>query len=164
MSWQVEFPLIIRYMINDIDTPQTYADARLQELALISALRTNAEISFPHNYVVDIVGSGLSPDPTLDPRDDNFISLVTLNAAYTLAYSEAKMSAGQGIAIKDGSSSIDLKGVAQYKFSIAQDLKQQYDDAKLAYQAGNHIVGSAILSPFRIYYPIQPYDPLRPLY
>jgi hypothetical protein len=164
MSWQEEFPIIIRYMINDISAPQTYTDDGLRELALISALRTNAEISFPNMYTVDIVGSGLSPDPTAAPRDDNFISLVSLKAAYTLAFAEAKTSAGQGIAIKDGSSSIDLKGVAQYKFSLAQDLKSQYDDAKLAYQGGNHIIGSAILSPFRIYYPIQPYDPLRPLY
>ena len=144
--------------------PPTFDDTRLLELALIAALKVNAEVSFPQAYSINIEAQSIAPDPTIVNRDENFISLISLKAASILAFSEAKTSAGQGIDIKDGSSSISLRGVAQAKFQLAKELEQQYQDTKLAYQAGNHVVGNAILGPFRIYFPIYPYNTSYPMY
>lgn len=163
--FETECVLITRHMIDDVGDTPTYSDTRIIELLLVSALRVKAEVTFPVTYSIDVDALAINPDPTLPGyRDDNFISLITLKAASLLAYSEAKTSAGQGIAIKDGSSSIDLKGVANSKLALAKDLEKQYQDAKYAYQAGSNGVGKAILTPYKVFYPTLTYNPLQPLY
>lgn len=155
--WQTEIPIILRYMINDLSDTPTYTDNRLSTLFLVSAQMTQSEIGFSTTYSIDIPGTGLSPDPTEpDSRNDAFINLTCLKAACILGRGEAKIAAGQAIEIKDGSSSISLKGVGSSKLLVSNNYCKDYEDAKFDYlvTGGNldgNVPGEFIVGPFKIY-------------
>lgn len=150
--WDETIPILIRHQIDDLSDTPTYDDDRLLELTLVAATLLRSEVKFTTTYTVNIDSQILRPDPTAEAtRDDNFVSLVVLKACCILAKAESKTSAGQGIAIKDGSSSIDLKGVAGGKQQIAKTFCQEYEDAKFQYKTGTYIPMKAILSPYRVY-------------
>ena len=151
--WDDTIVTMIRNVIDDTDTESpTYSDDRLRELILTAATLLRLDIKTPVNYRVDIDSQILSPDPTKEAtRDDSYVALLVLKSACILAKAEAKTSAGQGIAIKDGSSSIDLKGVAGGKQQTAKTFCEEYQDAKFQYQSGANVSIRAILSPYRVY-------------
>lgn len=146
--WRDEATTMLRYIINDLNS-ETYNDSRLQTSIVIAAKYVNDEI-FSGQYNISIVGSGsISPDPS---SDESFINLTVLKSACLISMGEAKIAAGQGIAIKDGSSSLDLKGVAGSKKTIMDSYCKAYNDAKLQYQmsgGSNGVPGQAIFGPIK---------------
>lgn len=139
-----EIMLMVRYLINDVDGA-TYSDSRLRTAALIGAKYVNP--LFENYYTISLSGSGsISPDPS-----QAFMNLTTLKTACLISTGEAKISAGQGIAIKDGSSSLDLKGVSSSKSDMMKSYCEMYEEAKNEYLAAgdgtNGPPGAAILSP-----------------
>jgi hypothetical protein len=153
MAWQTELPIIIRHLIDDLNETPTYNDNRLVELILVCAQLLQQEVSFEQIFIVDVDEYTISPDPTnrnANTRDDGFISLVCLKCASILTRSEFRISAGQGIAIKDGASSIDLKGVAQSKKQVADFYQNTFEEAKLCYVAGSRTAGEIIVTPFKL--------------
>lgn len=132
--WTDEMIPMLRYLINDIDAT-TYTNTRLQTQLAISARYVNQEL-FENYYTVSPIGSGsISPDPTVE-RNENFINLTVLRAGCDIGRNEFKLSAGQAISIRDGSSALDLKGTAASKEIVKNDLCSLYANAKSEYLMG----------------------------
>jgi hypothetical protein len=154
MSFNTELTLILRHIIDDTDsTAYKYADSRLQELLHIAALLVKTEVSLGIDYTIDIDAPSITPDPTdTETRNDGYINLTVMKAACLLGTSESSTAAGQSIDIKDGQSSVGLKGIGAAKLNSAKNLCQIYADAKKSFVLGSNIPGHAIVSPFHTWY------------
>lgn len=147
MSWQDEMVPIVRALINDMDSPTTYSDTRLEETIVIAAQMTNLFITFGNTYTISVSSTSISPDPT-ESRDDAFINLVSLRAACFIYDSEAKQASRLGIRVNDGPSSIDVSGRLSSALALAKKFQDMYDFARVQYLAGNSIAGQAVLTPY----------------
>jgi hypothetical protein len=157
MSWQAEMRTVLRAMVDDIDSPQAYSDARLEQLLAVAAQFVANEMSFPLDYTADVTAPDISPDPTDrdgGSRNDDFVNLVCLRAACLIDHGKVRRAVGQGIMVKDGSSTIDLRDSAKgYLQLLAKGWCAVYQQAKDEYRAGQTGagVGVAILGPFRAF-------------
>ena len=149
MAWQTEMTTLLRYVINDSDSPVEFTDERLKRLITSSAQLTLGVVDFPRTYVVDVAATGIVPDPTTAPRDDGFINLVILKAACLLATGDYRKSANKGLIIRDGPSSIDARALVQSKQELMESLCRDYTEAELEFRLGNSKAGHAILGPHR---------------
>lgn len=150
MAWTTEIPLIVRYLVNDLDNSNySYSDSRIRQTITVAAYFLRNDVDLPNSYTIDIGSSSISPDPTEEETKDNdFITLVALKTACIIVGSEIKSESGNAIAIKDGPSSIDLRGVTSVLSVLYKDLCDKYEYAVLDYKAGNSIGGQAILGPY----------------
>lgn len=149
-GWQPEMITLLRYVINDVDTSQQeFSDERLGNLLLSAAHLTLGSIDFKSDYVVDVAASGITPDPTSGARDNNFINLVILKAACLLSAGEYRIASNKGIALRDGPSSVDARGLIAAKKDIMEDSCEKYKQAEYEYRLGNSNVGEAIIGPHR---------------
>ena len=149
MAWQTEMTTLLRYVINDSESPQEFSDARLQRLIVSSAQLTLGVVDFPKTYIVDVAASGITPDPTGDTRDNGFINLVILKAACLLATGDYRKSANKGLIVRDGPSSIDARSLVQSKRELMESLCKDYNEAEFEFRLGNSNAGEAILGPHR---------------
>ena len=149
MAWQNEMSIIVRHLINDLDSGSyVFTDSRIEESILVSAQLVLHEIDFGKIYTIDVDGSSLSPDPTTtDDKDNSFINLVSMKTASILIGSELKTHALNAIALRDGPSSLDLRGIVSSLKILFDDINKKYDDTKLEYKM-NGIVGQAVLGPY----------------
>lgn len=148
MTWQTEMTSIVRYIIGDVSDSPVYSDSRLQSTILISAQLIKNEATFNNSYTIDIPNSGISPDPT-DPRDDPFITLVSLKTACVIANSELKSySLTGGIKVTDGPSSIDTTGMINNLKNVAQNTCKDYQNALKQHMLGNAIGVKIITGPY----------------
>jgi hypothetical protein len=151
--WQTDSLITLRTIIADFDEPYTYSDSRMTSVFLLASRFVNSDL-FGDSYNI-ILNSGILPDPTTQsPPDYAFLNLACVRAAYFITLGESKISASQGIAIRDGSSSLDLKGVSEYKSRSAQTYLDLYNDMKYDYQVNggpNGPPGCAIMSPITTY-------------
>lgn len=149
MAWQDTIVPIVRSLINDISDDPTsyrYSDGRLEMTVVIAAqLITQFEVDFDIQYVIYIPSPTITPDPTNSPQDNSFINLVALRAAMIIIQAEVQQYALQAIVVHDGPSSIDYTHAADLVKQRFQEIKAQYEHARLQYQAGNR-VGPAIIS------------------
>lgn len=150
MSWQTECTLILRHSIDDFVSPYTYTDSRLQELITVAAREVLTQADFNVTYTVNIGAGTISPDPTSTPRDEYFITLITLKAICILAKSTARTASGQSISLSDHFSSINLGGIYQSKNNDAKSSCDAYKEALIQYQLGQLIPGRIIVSPYTI--------------
>lgn len=152
MAWKTELVQMVRNIIGDIslDSP-TYSDERLQEIILVSAQLLQGELDFDNFYTIDVDECGLSPDPTISPKDDGFINLVVLRTSCIIANSEFRTAANNAYNFVDGPAKIDGRDVAESLYKYAQDICGMFEKAKKAYRAGNSISGAIIVSPYRVY-------------
>lgn len=146
MSWQTEITGIVRQLINDTETPYTFSDTRIQQVICTATQFVNSEVDFDIDYVIDVVGVSITPDPT-SPRDDLFISLVSMKSACILYRALLRTNASsEGVRVKDGMGEIEVKG----KFAAFQDMAQSFCDAyqkaKLEYAIGNFATVRAIFN------------------
>lgn len=153
MSWQNEMVLIVRHLINDLDdSNQSFSDERLEGTVLVSAQLLLNEIDFddpPNNdYTVDVDGLSLTPDPTSGEKDNAFINLVCLKTACVIIGSEVRTNALNSIVLRDGPSTIDMRGVTAGLNNLYDSLCKKFDDGVLQYKAGGSRVGQAIFSPY----------------
>jgi hypothetical protein len=153
MAWQDQMALEFRYMINDLGSPPTYSDGRVQQLLVVAGLQASREITFNQTYTFDIVATGITPDPTItDTFDPDFTVLTCLKAAQILSNSKLKSSAA-GIIVKDiGGSTVDTTKLQDALKTEASLANQLYDDARLQYTIATRMNGRAILTPFRVGY------------
>lgn len=153
--WDTEMVVLLRHMIGDLDPDDyTYTDDRLQQTILTSAIFVTNEIPFDTEYIIDVDGVSLTPDPTdrdADTRDTDFMTLVLLKAACFIDTSEARTAAGQAITIRDGSSMISLGGsggVLQGRLTLWQKgYCATYQEAKAIYMYKNSATGQAVSGP-----------------
>lgn len=142
-----ELITLVRYIINDPDSA-SYTDARLQKAIVVAAQYVNTDL-FSNKYTITITGSGtITPDYS---SDNSFKNLTALKTACMIGLGEAKLAGGQGISIKDGTSSLDLRGVSQAKYQISQDFCKMYEQARMNFLTnGDFIIGrpgEAIIGP-----------------
>ena len=150
MAWQNEMGLIVRHIIDDLDsTNYTFTDSRIEESILVAAQLIHNELEFVVTYLIEVDNMSLTPDPTaLNPKDDDFIALVCLRSGLLLTNSLLRTYALKSFAIRDGASSLDMRGVVAGLKIIYDDLSKKYEDLKLAYQTGKLGLGKVILSPY----------------
>lgn len=136
MSWDVDLPLMLRYLINDIDG-STYSDARLKTLIVIGASYVVQEVSFSTTYTVNIDLETISPDPT-SPEDKDFNTLVVLKSACLLDKANYRTALRLGGAsVKVGPSSVTQNNTAAFKDLIGLGPCALYDKAKFEFEVGD---------------------------
>lgn len=151
MSWDTEIVTMVRYMINDYGTTQTYSDDTLITTILISVQWVQQENEFINRYVTNIDNQTLNPDPTNESaRDESFMWLVSLKSACMIGQAELKRISGQAIAITDEGSSIDLRGTLQGKIVAAKAFCDDYTSATWRYRLQKAPSGRGIFGPFSI--------------
>ena len=150
MAWQNEMVRIVRHLINDLDSSNyTFTDDRLEESVLVAAQLLLKEVDFDNTYTIDTDALDMSPDPTtLATKDDAFINLTCLKATCIILGSEVRTNALNAIVVKDGPSSIDMRGIAAGLHMLYKDMCDKYEHYIMQWKAGNSIAGQAILSPY----------------
>lgn len=151
MSWQTELTIMVRHIIDDLDsTNYSYTDERIQKTISIAAQLVILDISLPTKYNVDIENSSIVPDPTqTEPKDNVFINLAALKTACLILGSEVKTEGRNAISIKDGPSAIDLRGVASTISFLYENICGKYDNLLKDYKEDLVVdAGQAILGPY----------------
>lgn len=151
MYWEIEIPIIVRSLINDMSNTPTYSDERIQQLAVVAAQYVVKEVNFNVNYVVDIVNIDIYPDPSFnDTRDTDFISFMSLKTACLLDQSTFRTKAAmEGIKTALGPANLSVTGnLAGYKTILDQGPCALYDKLVLEHNIGQATAIRAILSPF----------------
>ena len=122
MSWQGQMSTIVRHLINDVDaTSYKFSTERIETTILVAAQLTTMNVDFNNTYTLNVEQCQLSPDPTdTATLDAAFITLISLRAACIIIGSEIRSESGNAISIKDGPSSIDLRGVTNTLIILIQ--------------------------------------------
>ena len=148
MAWQNEMTSIVRGLINDIEG-DVYPDSRIERIIVLGAQLLINRVDFPNVYTIDTDLLSLSPDPTTtSPKDNDFINLVSLQAAVIILKGEAKTLAAQAYRISDGPSSIDVTAAYTALQEQVKDMQELLDGAVIDYVAGNSTGGQAVLTPY----------------
>lgn len=151
MAWKTEITTLVRNLIGDTDlTNVTYSDNRIVEGILSSAQLIQGEIDFTNTYTIDVDQCTLSPDPTINTKDNAFINLVALRTTCMILSSEAKTQALQSINFVDGPSKIDTRGASDGIMTLAKQACKAYEEAKHDYKMGGNMVGAAIVGPYPV--------------
>lgn len=152
MSFDTELVTMTRHYIDDLDEDnQKYGNERLKELLVFSAMKVKMEASLSRTYTLNLETVDICPDPTESPyRDEPFMILITFRAAAFITASEMKTASGQALSIRDGSSAVDLRGIAAQKKAVADFYEKAYEDALFKYQIAERPSGQAIMGPVSI--------------
>lgn len=141
--WKITMVLMLRALLDDLDCSK-YTDDRLKQLLTIGAYNVLAEAAFGIDYNINIPQQNISPDP-VENDDIDFSTLAVYKTACIMLASEAKTQANNAIAIKDGPSSIDLRGITIQLREAQKDICKQYADLLDKYRYENSVTGSAVL-------------------
>lgn len=146
MAWQDEMAAITRELIGDVDTPYVFTDARIESVITVAAQFVNSEVDFDTTYTIDVDAGTISPDPT-SPRDDMFISLVTMKASCILYRALLRTyAASEGVKIRDGMGEIEVRGKFTAFNDMAKGFCEAYQKAKLEMTMGNFAGVKAIFN------------------
>jgi hypothetical protein len=149
MSWNADLILMVRVLVSDITSPQTYTGEYLERVLITAGIIVDAEIPFDYDYSYDISALTISPDPVTS-EDSVFMALVPLKAACILVQGEFKQALGQGIKVRDGDSAIDTSvSFRGYRDILELGPCAAYEKLKWSIQASDG-VGKAVLGPYRI--------------
>jgi len=147
--WYNEMTLMLRHYIDDLGTPPTYADDRLKECLLVSAIRVKNDVDIS-SYIVSLDSLDITPDPSYgDSRNENFMLLVGYCAAAMITSSEFRTASGRNILVQDGGSVVDMRYVSAQKKLAADFYQATYEKIKLQYSL-NNLSGKAIIGPTAI--------------
>jgi hypothetical protein len=150
MAWQNEMVIILRHIVDDLDSLNyMFSDSRLEESILVASQLIHNELEFNIEYTIEVDNGFLSPDPTLtSPKDDDFIALCCMRAAVMLMTSMIKTYSLKSISIRDGASALDTRGIVQGLTQVYKDITTKYADMKFAYETGKLGFGKSILGPY----------------
>jgi hypothetical protein len=148
MAWDDTMPLILRNVIGDVNAPQKYTDDRLNETIIAAAQLILFRVPLPTTYSIDIGNITVSPDPTNPTtKDDAFVNFTILKAACMLMNAEVRVYGQQAIAIRDGTSAIDLKRDLKALHDIANSFCKELDKSVVDYYHSRGIPGRIIVGP-----------------
>lgn len=149
MSWQIEIPIIVRTLINDIADQPVYSDDRLLQVISVAAKYVQFDVVLDHKYSVDVAAPSISPDPT-DDRDEIFISLVSLKAACIIDQSSLRTKAAmEGIRASLGPASLAVNNSLQGVLAILEKGPcAAYDELTSHWDVAQATTARTILSPF----------------
>ena len=149
MPWNIDLVLMLRSIIGDLDST-SFTDERLKQILVVGAYNVLNDAIFSTEYTVNVAAISISPDP-ISENDVDFTTLTVYKSACILLGSEVKTNAGNAVAIKDGPSSIDLRGVAGSLTTLYNDICSKYDTLLKEYQYNRNNdtpIGQAILGPY----------------
>lgn len=154
MAWQTEMTIIVRTLINDLETIPTYSDARIQQVIAVASTYVQQEASLSTSYTIDVSTPALSPDPTTPTnRNEIFIALTCLKASCIIDQSTYRTKAAtDGIRASLGSASLQVAGnLAGFKAILdigpCAMYQQLLNDNNIVGEGAVSVV-QAILSPF----------------
>ena len=147
MPWHTDMTLLVRVLVDDLVSPHTYTDEKIQQLIVVAAQIIKIDVDFLYTYTTDVEGAIISPDP-VDSNDNGFITLVGLKAACLILAGEAKLAASQSVKIQDAGAVIDLGNTYKAKKELYDQLCADFARAKVSYLAGNLNAFHAVLSPY----------------
>jgi hypothetical protein len=152
MAWTETMVTMLRVLINDLATPETYTDERLQQVLVVAATYVQQEIEFNTTYTIDIGTPDISPDPTLTAtKDDVFTNFTVLKAACIIDTSQLRTEALRaGVEARCGPAMVKILGdrLAGFKILLDEGACAAYQQLKLEYTIGNAQAVKAVLSPF----------------
>jgi len=140
MAWENEMTIIVRHIIDDLDsTNYQFSNDRIEEAITVAAQLIHNEMEFSIDYNIEVDNRTITPDPTTtpvgsNPKDDDFIALCCLRTAILFTSSQLKTYSLKAIAIRDGASSLDMRGVIV--------------GLKVMYKTGKYGFGKSILGPY----------------
>jgi hypothetical protein len=149
MAWNIEIPVIVRVLINDISDNPTYSDERLQQVIAVSAKYVQFDVVLDRSYQVDVINPTISPDPT-DLNDEIFISLVSLKAACIIDQSALRTRAvAEGIKAALGPAMLSVNGSLDGFIAILDKGPcASYEELTSHWDVSQATAIRAILSPF----------------
>ncbi len=68
MAWEEDAPEILRVMVDDMDSPQTFTDDKLLRVLTVAAWQVTQELVFVQSYAISILNQTVLPDPTVAAR------------------------------------------------------------------------------------------------
>jgi hypothetical protein len=149
MSWQIEIPIIVRTLVNDVADQPVYSDERIIQVVTVAAKYVQFDVVLDHAYLVDVSNLSISPDPTQD-RDEIFISLVSLKAACIIDQSTFRTKAvTEGIRAALGPAQLSVAGSLDgWKTILDKGPCALYDELTSHWDVKDAAAVAAVLSPF----------------
>jgi hypothetical protein len=154
MAWQDDMIEVLRVLVNDLDSPPTYSDDKLERVLVVAALQVLQEVSFSQAFAVSLARGTIAPDPTAAATaDESFVNMTCLKAACIMDRSSAIVAANRAVSAREGGSSFDLTGIFAAKVALLEKgWCAVYEDAKFEYKLGRvAVAGAAVMTPFRLY-------------
>ena len=149
MSWQIEIPIMVRTLINDLNDQPTYSDERLLQVIAVAAKYVQFDVVLDNEYSVNVVDFSMSPDPTVI-NDNIFISLVALKSACIIDQSALRTRAAlEGIKASLGPAMLSVNGSLDGLISILDKGPcASYDELNSHWDVSQATAIRAVLSPF----------------
>jgi hypothetical protein len=144
---------VLRVLINDTESPQTYSDVRLEKMLVAAALYVDMEIDFNRDYTIDVGSPDISPDPMASGATDDdavFANFIMLKAACIADLSSLRTRALQeGIKARCGPAVLEVMGHSKAFMALIENGPcAAYKALKWEHELGNAQACKAILSPF----------------
>jgi len=150
MSWDVDLVTILRVLIGDLNLPQKNTDIYLKKILITAGVLVSNEIDLSNNYVFDITGVTIVPDPII-LGDIQVQALLPLKASCLLNQSDFRIALSQGVSIRDGDTQITTSvSFAGYADILKLGPCKSYELLinKLT-AASSALVGKAVLGAYR---------------
>lgn len=149
MSWNLEIPIMVRTLINDLSDDPTYSDERIQQAIVVAAKYVKFDVTLENEYTIDVTNPDITPDPTVG-NDDIFITLVSLKAACIIDQSTLRTkSATEGIRAALGPANISVAGsLSGIKTILEKGPCASYDHLANSWNIREASYIRAVLSPF----------------
>lgn len=106
MAWQTTLVTMVRNIINDLGTTETYDDNRIEEAIVISGIFVSQDYLLTTSYTFDVDAISIIPDPVVN-FDPIAIALFTLKASCMLSLNSYQTAIKGGIRVRDGDSEVD---------------------------------------------------------
>ena len=147
--WQDQVIPIVRVLLNDLVSPYTLSDRRLEQLCAVSAHLVSSELYTVYEYSVNIAARTISPDPYVSD-DRAFINLIALKAACIADISTFRSEALRaGLKAKLGPATLEtVERIPAFKTLLDQGPCALYEEMKMQISFGESSVCRVILSPF----------------
>jgi hypothetical protein len=149
MSWQIEIPIIVRTLINDLGDQPVYSDERIQQVIAVAAKYVQFDVVLDYTYNIDIANPDITPDPTTN-KDEIFVSLVSLKAACIIDQSTFRTKAAmEGIRAALGPASLTVVGQSSaWRTILEQGPCALYEELTSHWDVKDASAIRAVLSPF----------------
>ena len=153
MAINSDMVTVLRVLINDTESPNTYSDGRLEKMLVVAARYTDMEIDFDRDYTIDIGTPDISPDPMASGAagdDEIFANFVILKAACVADQSPFRTKAlMEGVKAKIGPAVLETMGHSKAFLELINNGPcAAYAALKWEHELGGAQACKAILSPF----------------
>jgi hypothetical protein len=148
-SWQLEIPIMVRTLINDLSATPTYSDERLLQIITVAARYVQFDVVLDQSYDINVVVPAITPDPTIN-NDSIFISLVSLKSACIVDQSVLRTKAAlEGIRAALGPAQLSVAGsLAGLRMIIEEGPCAAYEELTSHWDVREATAIRAVLSPF----------------